>query len=159
MFYLIAFLVYGCNYNVPVTPTVIYNSVEWFRLLYFSHSNIFTRLRQSQKRRIMVLTVYICIYICSCVALKLFIRFWWIRCLSISYYDPGYIGYISTDFNNRRSQLYLVNPDFYRFRSFFTSITRLPLGNGSIVFVQNFRCRVFTWFICFEIPCGQIIGF
>ena len=26
---------------------------------------------------------------------------------------------------------------------FFTSIIRLPLGNGTIVFGQNFRCRVF----------------
>ena len=33
----------------------------------------------------------------------------------------------------------------------FTSITRLPLGNGIIVFCQNFRCWVFTWFICLEI--------
>ena len=37
-------------------------------------------------------------------------------------------------------------PTFYLF--FITSIAWLPINNGSIVFVQNFLCRVITWFIC-----------
>ena len=37
----------------------------------------------------------------------------------------------------------------------FNYITRLPLDNGSIVFGQNFRCRVFTWFLYFEVQWAQ----
>ena len=84
-------------------------------------------------------------------------------------------------FNAKRSyvtskDLFLVAPLFWKvlngivcIRNFyafifnngchFTSITRLPLGNGSIVFGQNFRCRVFTWFICFEGPWVQKVVF
>ena len=52
-------------------------------------------------------------------SLKLFIRFWWIWCQSIRYYDSGNIGYILIYLNNKRSRFYLVNPDFNRFYSFF----------------------------------------
>ena len=100
------------------------------------------------KGRVIILTV--CIYVCSSVELKLVIRFRWVRCQSIRYHDPGNIGYVLTDFINARSRFYLVNSDFNWFHSFFTSITRLPLSNERIVFGQNFSCRVFTCFICFE---------
>ena len=41
----------------------------------------------------------------------------------------------------------------------FTSITELPLSNRSIVFCKNFRNRVFTKNIYFEVPRVQKCGF
>ena len=89
-------------------------------------------------------SMYVCIWVGPTVAFKLFIQFWWISCQSIQYYDPGNISYILTDFNNAGSRFYLVNHDFNRFYSFFSSIIRLPLG-------KNIWCLVFIWFICFEV--------
>ena len=103
--------------------------------------------------------MYVCIYVCSIVASKLFIWFSWIWCQLIHYYNPGDIGYILTDFNYTRSWFYLVNHDFNQFHPFFTSVTWLRLGNWSIVFSQNFQCRVFPWFICFEVPWVQNSSF
>ena len=62
--------------------------------------------------------MYVWIYVCSSVTLKLFIRFWWIWYQSIRCYDLDYIGYILTDFNNTKSRFYLVNTDFNRFHFF-----------------------------------------
>ena len=61
-------------------------------------------------------SMHVCIYACYSVAMKL-------RCQSNRYYDSGNIGLILTDFNNTSSRFYLVNSDFNRFHSFFTSIT------------------------------------
>ena len=49
-------------------------------------------------------------------------------------------------------KIILTSRSMGNFALIFSSITRLPLGNGSIVFAQNFRCGVFTGFICFEVP-------
>ena len=36
---------------------------------------------------------------------------------------------------------------------------RLPLGNESIVFNENFQSRIFTWFMCFQVPWVQRSAF
>ena len=51
------------------------------------------------------------------------------------------IGYISN--------IYFIYRRFIQ--CIFNSIIRLPLGNGTTAFSQNFRCRVFPWFTCFEV--------
>ena len=51
---------------------------------------------------------------------------------------------------------FLLENNFFLFDfTTFTFITRLLLGNGNIVFGQNFRWLIFTWFTYFEVPCVQ----
>ena len=45
------------------------------------------------------------------------------------------------------------------YNNLFMLCTRLPLLNGSIGFGKNFRCRVFIWFVHFEVFRIQKSGF